>query len=189
MKTNENIMTKKQLEVLMDLASKYEIKLLGIEEWSVEEAADKIKFLYTQLTRGKLKKRDKPYDIKYLLEAFERKYPETYNAIVNREEDGVEKSLYSNGHDMKAYDGKGGNHKRSNSKKNNIKKSNTQKSNMKKSNAKSCNTCMLMKRGECFGKKEICPDYKHSPSVSEKEKENWPTYGDATAFKLGKRRF
>ena len=80
MKTNENIMTKKQLEELMDLASKYEIKLFGIEEWSVEKAADKIKNLYMQLTRGKFKKREKPYDIKYLLDAFKRKYPETYNA-------------------------------------------------------------------------------------------------------------
>lgn len=56
------------------------------------------------------------------------------------------------------------------------------------SDTKTCNTCMLMKRGDCFGKNDICEDYKHSPSVSEREKKTWPTYGDATAFRLGKRR-
>ena len=54
---------------------------------------------------------------------------------------------------------------------------------------KSCKTCMLMKRGDCIGStNEICEHYKHSPSVSEREKGNWPKYGEATAIRLGKPR-
>ncbi len=57
------------------------------------------------------------------------------------------------------------------------------------SDKKSCKTCMLMKRGDCNGaNNEMCEDYRHSPSVSEREKENWPKYGEATAIRLGKPR-
>ena len=177
----ESIMNKKQLEELMDLASKYEIDLKGIEDWSAEMASSKINYFNVQLKRGELKKRKQPYYTKEgLLNAFKRKYPETYNAIVNREKYSVEKRLSGKGNDKKVYNGKDSNHKRSHSEKNDI----------KESNKKSCNTCMLMKRGDCSGlQNKVCDDYKHSPSVSEREKENWPAYGDATAFKLGKRRF
>ena len=51
-----------------------------------------------------------------------------------------------------------------------------------------CQDCMLLKRGDCFGEKEICDFFKFSPSVTQREKERWPQYGDATAFKLGERR-
>ncbi|MBO5930554.1 MAG: hypothetical protein J6Q27_04605 [Clostridia bacterium] len=139
---SNGIMTKIQLEELMRFASKYDIKLIGIEGWSAEKASDEVISLNKQATLGNLKKREKPYDIKYLLDAFERKYSETYNAIVNLEEDGVE----------------------------------------------SCNTCMLMKRDECFGKKEICEFYKHSPSVSKELIDTWPEHGDAFKFRKIKKR-
>ena len=52
----------------------------------------------------------------------------------------------------------------------------------------SCKECMILKRGDCFGAKEICDLFKFSPAVTKREKERWPQYGDATAFKLGKKR-
>lgn len=177
----DSIMNKKQLEELMDLASKYEIDLIGIEDWTVEIASRKINYFIVQIKRGELKKRKQPYYTKEgLLNAFKRKYLETYDAIVNREKYSAKKRLSGKGNDKKVYNGKDSNHKRSHIEKNDI----------KESNKKSCNTCMLMKRGDCSGlQNKVCDDYKHSPSVSEREKENWPKYGDATAFKLGKRRF
>lgn len=51
-----------------------------------------------------------------------------------------------------------------------------------------CKDCMMLKRGDCFGEKEICDLFKVSPSVMKEEKERWPQYGDATAFKLGEKR-
>lgn len=39
----------------------------------------------------------------------------------------------------------------------------------------SCNNCMLLKKGDCFGKAEICEDFRYSPSMSISDKENWPT--------------
>ncbi len=56
------------------------------------------------------------------------------------------------------------------------------------SDDKSCKNCMVMKRGECFGKKNICEDYRYSPRVTEEIKRTWPDYGDATAIRLGKPR-
>lgn len=56
------------------------------------------------------------------------------------------------------------------------------------SNEKNCKNCMEMKRGECIGRKNICEFYRYSPSISEKAKQNWPKYGDATAIRIGKPR-
>lgn len=38
----------------------------------------------------------------------------------------------------------------------------------------SCDNCMLMRREECFGQKNICEDYQHVPYVSKEEMESWP---------------
>ncbi len=51
----------------------------------------------------------------------------------------------------------------------------------------SCINCMLYKNETCFGKKEICEDFKPSPKLSTEEIERWPKYGDATRFKLGEK--
>ena len=53
---------------------------------------------------------------------------------------------------------------------------------------KSCKTCLEMKRGDCFGKEEACDEYKYSPPMTEEKRQQWPKYGDATAFRLGKPR-
>ena len=53
---------------------------------------------------------------------------------------------------------------------------------------KSCKTCLEMKRGDCFGKQQVCDDYKYAPPMTEEKKQQWPKYGDATAFRLGKTR-
>ena len=39
---------------------------------------------------------------------------------------------------------------------------------------KSCDTCMVKKRGECFGDRKTCASYKHCPQVSSSEMDNWP---------------
>ncbi len=49
---------------------------------------------------------------------------------------------------------------------------------------KSCNSCMVLKRDECIGKKSICEYYKHSPSISKEEINNWPKFGDATYYRF-----
>ena len=51
----------------------------------------------------------------------------------------------------------------------------------------SCINCMLYKNETCFGKKEICEDFRPSPKLSTEEIERWPKYGDATRFKLGEK--
>ena len=53
---------------------------------------------------------------------------------------------------------------------------------------KSCKNCMEMKNGNCFGQDEICEDFRFAPTISAKERANWPQYGDVTALKKGERR-
>ena len=56
-------------------------------------------------------------------------------------------------------------------------------------NLECCNTCMLEKRGDCYGNKNsICENYKHAPSISNKEIENWPKFGDATYYRMTNRK-
>ena len=50
-----------------------------------------------------------------------------------------------------------------------------------------CNNCLILKKGDCFGKKVICKDYKHVASVSKEEISNWPEYGDATYYRMKSR--
>ena len=57
---------------------------------------------------------------------------------------------------------------------------------MESNKTKRCNNCMILKKGDCFGKVEVCSDYKPIPIVYKKEKEKWPKYGDATMFRLGR---
>ena len=51
-----------------------------------------------------------------------------------------------------------------------------------------CKNCMELKNGNCFGQTRICEDFRFSPTISAKERANWPQYGDVTAFKKGERR-
>ena len=45
-----------------------------------------------------------------------------------------------------------------------------------------CKTCMLLKRGDCnVPKEKICEFYKPSASISVKERETWPKYGDVSS--------
>ena len=100
-------MTKKQFEVLLLLVSKYEIKLPDITGWSVGMASDEIDSINKQVKQGALKLREKPYDVEYLFRMFECKYPETFNAIVKRKEDGIKKifkyGLFGNGYDKEGF--------------------------------------------------------------------------------------
>lgn len=39
---------------------------------------------------------------------------------------------------------------------------------------KSCKNCMLYRSEDCIGKKEICEFYRHAPTISKDEMDNWP---------------
>jgi hypothetical protein len=47
-----------------------------------------------------------------------------------------------------------------------------------------CNDCALQRMGDCCGQKSICSFFRACPTISLEEKENWPKYGDATAFRM-----
>lgn len=49
-----------------------------------------------------------------------------------------------------------------------------------------CLSCRFAKSGECFPRKEICPEYEPAYIVPKSERDAWPEYGDATAFRLNK---
>lgn len=54
---------------------------------------------------------------------------------------------------------------------------------------KSCNNCMEMKNGTCFGSSSsssVCDDYRYSPEISKDELDRWPKIGDALSFKFNK---
>ena len=53
----------------------------------------------------------------------------------------------------------------------------------------SCDNCQLRKSERCTQiRNELCNDYRAVPFISQEEKENWPSYGDATAYSLGEMR-
>ena len=54
---------------------------------------------------------------------------------------------------------------------------------------RTCNNCRSMKNGNCAGLKraETCRSYSPVPNITRAERYNWPTQGDATAFKQGKK--
>ena len=53
----------------------------------------------------------------------------------------------------------------------------------------SCDTCFFRVSEECMSLRSIpCEDYRAVPNISKTEKENWPQYGDATAFRLHDRK-
>lgn len=39
-----------------------------------------------------------------------------------------------------------------------------------------CKNCMLLKKGDYFGKDKICEDFRYSPSMSASDKEHWPSF-------------
>ncbi len=41
---------------------------------------------------------------------------------------------------------------------------------------KSCKNCMDMRRGECFGRPQICEFFRYAPTITDKEKERWPDF-------------
>ena len=47
-----------------------------------------------------------------------------------------------------------------------------------------CKNCMLLKKGDCFGKDNICEDYRYAPDMDDEKRKNWPKYGDATFFRM-----
>lgn len=48
-----------------------------------------------------------------------------------------------------------------------------------------CSTCMLRKKGDCFGsKRNICEDYKYAPNMDDEKRKNWPKYGDVTSIRI-----
>ena len=47
-----------------------------------------------------------------------------------------------------------------------------------------CKNCLSYKKEECFGKPVTCKDFKYAPNMTEEKKQNWPKFGDATAFRL-----
>lgn len=49
-----------------------------------------------------------------------------------------------------------------------------------------CLSCRFAKSGECFPQKKICSEYEPAYVVPQSERDAWPEYGDATAFRLNK---
>lgn len=39
---------------------------------------------------------------------------------------------------------------------------------------KSCDTCLIKRKGDCFGANSVCEDYKSAPSISRQEISYWP---------------
>jgi len=39
---------------------------------------------------------------------------------------------------------------------------------------RSCDNCRLKRRGECFGGKSVCQDYKYAPTMTEEQEKAWP---------------
>lgn len=46
-----------------------------------------------------------------------------------------------------------------------------------------CKNCMEYKNGNCFGKKQICDDFRLSPEISKEEMNNWPKDGTVSKLK------
>ena len=49
-----------------------------------------------------------------------------------------------------------------------------------------CENCMEYKNGNCFGKSQICDDFKISPIISNEEINRWPKNGSVTRSKSDK---
>lgn len=47
-----------------------------------------------------------------------------------------------------------------------------------------CSDCLLQRRGDCFGQKQACEDFKYAPSHNKELEDNWPKYGDATWLRM-----
>ena len=51
---------------------------------------------------------------------------------------------------------------------------------------RSCNNCFLRYNGACTSLSEnVCEDFRIRQILPQDEIDNWPKYGDATAYKLG----
>ena len=51
-----------------------------------------------------------------------------------------------------------------------------------------CSNCFLRYKGECTSLGEVvCEDYRVRQKLDKEEIDNWPKYGDATAYKLNDR--
>ena len=52
----------------------------------------------------------------------------------------------------------------------------------------SCDNCQLRRNEQCSELSNVlCPDYKAVPYISKEEKDSWPEYGDALAYRFGSR--
>lgn len=50
---------------------------------------------------------------------------------------------------------------------------------------RSCENCFLRFSGVCTSiSNEICEDYRAKQEIPKEERDNWPAYGDVTAYKL-----
>ena len=49
---------------------------------------------------------------------------------------------------------------------------------------RSCDSCFYLKNESCFGRSNICEDYKHVVSISKEEAARWPKFGDATYYRM-----
>ncbi|HZK33486.1 MAG TPA: hypothetical protein VFC60_03200 [Tissierellaceae bacterium] len=49
---------------------------------------------------------------------------------------------------------------------------------------RTCDDCFILKKGDCFGRKEICEDFKYVASVSKGYYESWPKYCDASMWRV-----
>lgn len=47
-----------------------------------------------------------------------------------------------------------------------------------------CRNCLEYKKSDCFGKPQICEDFRYSPDMDDEKRKNWPKYGDASYFRM-----
>jgi len=50
-----------------------------------------------------------------------------------------------------------------------------------------CSSCMNKRSEKCYGSKTICSDFKYTGTISNKERELWPEYGDASHLRMKRR--
>lgn len=49
-----------------------------------------------------------------------------------------------------------------------------------------CENCMEYKNGNCFGKSQICDDFRLAPEISKEELDRWPKNGSVSKSKSNK---
>lgn len=53
-----------------------------------------------------------------------------------------------------------------------------------------CKNCIEYKKSECFGKQQLCEDFRYAPNMDDEKRKTWPKFGDATFLRIhGRHRY